>query len=79
MDSLVNWYDMMWESKECVIVLYRLSYCGLTDEGCAALALALKSNPSHLRQLDLSWNKIGNSVNLLSAVLEDPCKLEILR
>lgn len=55
--------------------------CGVTDEGCAALTSALRSNPSHLRHLDLSWNKLGNSgITLLSAVLEDPqCKLEKLR
>ncbi len=54
--------------------------CGVTDEGCAALASALRSNPSHLRDLDLSWNKLLDSgVTLLSAVLEDPrCKLETL-
>ncbi len=60
-------------------MLYRLSYCGLTDEGCAALASALKSNLSHLRQLDLSKNNIGVSVKLLSAVLQNPdCKLDKL-
>ncbi len=54
--------------------------CGVTDEGCAALASALRSNPSHLRQLSLYENKIGDSgVTLLSAGLEDVnCKLEIL-
>ncbi|XP_048036340.1 NACHT, LRR and PYD domains-containing protein 5-like isoform X2 [Megalobrama amblycephala] len=58
----------------------QLTDCGLTDEGCAALTSALRSNPSHLRELDLSWNKIGKSVNLLSDVLQDPyCKLEKLR
>ncbi|XP_050958117.1 ribonuclease inhibitor-like isoform X2 [Labeo rohita] len=57
----------------------QLRYCGVTDEGCAALASALRSNPSHLRQLDLSGNKIGNSVNLLSDVLQKPhCKLKML-
>ncbi|XP_051717311.1 NLR family CARD domain-containing protein 3-like isoform X25 [Ctenopharyngodon idella] len=57
----------------------QLSYCDITDEGCAALASALRSNPSHLRVLDLSRNKIGKSVNLLSDVLQDPhCKLEKL-
>ncbi len=63
----------------CVIVLYRLRYCGITDEGCAALASALRSNPSHLRELDLSGNKLGDSVKLLSDVLQNPhCKLEKL-
>ncbi len=60
--------------------LYRLSDCGVTDEGCAALASALRSNPSHLRQLELSLNNLGDSVKLLSGVLQDPhCKLETLR
>ncbi|XP_043118258.1 NACHT, LRR and PYD domains-containing protein 3-like isoform X2 [Puntigrus tetrazona] len=68
------------EDPHCKLKKLRLRHCGLTDEGCAALASALKSNPSHLRELDLSVNKIGNSVNQLSVVLEDPhCKLEILR
>uniref|UniRef100_A0A8C1MS28 Uncharacterized protein n=1 Tax=Cyprinus carpio TaxID=7962 RepID=A0A8C1MS28_CYPCA len=63
-----------------VIVLYRLYYCGVTAEGCAALASALRSNPSHLRELDLSGNKLkDHGLTLLSVVLEDPhCKLEIL-
>ncbi|XDV32730.1 hypothetical protein PO909_003475 [Leuciscus waleckii] len=58
----------------------QLSYCGVTDEGCAALASALRSNPEYLRELNLSWNKLGNSgVTLLSAILKDPhCKLEKL-
>uniref|UniRef100_A0A8C1M862 Uncharacterized protein n=1 Tax=Cyprinus carpio TaxID=7962 RepID=A0A8C1M862_CYPCA len=64
-----------------VIVLYRLSDCGVTDEGCVALTSALRSNPSHLRELDLSMNKLGVSeLNLLSDLLKDPhCQLEILR
>uniref|UniRef100_A0A8C1ZDJ0 NACHT domain-containing protein n=1 Tax=Cyprinus carpio TaxID=7962 RepID=A0A8C1ZDJ0_CYPCA len=54
--------------------------CGVTDEGCAALASALRSNPSHLRKLDLSKNNLGDSgVKLLSDGLKDPhCKLETL-
>ncbi|XP_051717604.1 NACHT, LRR and PYD domains-containing protein 12-like isoform X2 [Ctenopharyngodon idella] len=57
-----------------------LRQCGVTDEGCAALASALRSNPSHLRDLDLSYNNLGDSgVKIVSAVLENPhCKLEIL-
>ncbi|XP_048857286.1 stonustoxin subunit beta-like isoform X3 [Brienomyrus brachyistius] len=58
----------------------RLSGCRVTEEGCSSLASALRSNPSHLRELDLSYNHPGDSgVKLLSAVLEDPsCKLEKL-
>ncbi|KAL1250733.1 hypothetical protein QQF64_018529, partial [Cirrhinus molitorella] len=54
--------------------------CSIEEEGCAALISALRSNPSHLRELDLSRNKPGDSgVNLLCALLEDPhCKLEKL-
>ncbi|XP_058273319.1 NLR family CARD domain-containing protein 3-like isoform X6 [Hemibagrus wyckioides] len=58
-----------------------LHKCGVSDEGCAALTSALKSNPSHLRELDLSENNLGDSgVRCLSALLENPhCKLETLR
>ncbi|KAI5086733.1 ribonuclease inhibitor-like, partial [Silurus meridionalis] len=67
---------------KCVsLCICRLYNCGVSDEGCAALASALRSNPSHLRELNLSDNKVGDSgVKSVSAVLENPlCKLEILR
>uniref|UniRef100_A0A673IZ87 NACHT LRR and PYD domain-containing protein n=1 Tax=Sinocyclocheilus rhinocerous TaxID=307959 RepID=A0A673IZ87_9TELE len=59
----------------------RLSGCLIREEGCAALASALRLNPSYLRELDLNWNKPGDTgVKLLSVVLKDPhCKLEKLR
>uniref|UniRef100_A0A3B1IVM0 Stonustoxin subunit beta-like n=1 Tax=Astyanax mexicanus TaxID=7994 RepID=A0A3B1IVM0_ASTMX len=52
----------------------------ITDKGCCSLASALISNPSHLKELDLTYNHPGESgVKLLSARLEDPhCKLEKL-
>uniref|UniRef100_A0A674BBU9 Uncharacterized protein n=1 Tax=Salmo trutta TaxID=8032 RepID=A0A674BBU9_SALTR len=58
-----------------------LSGCLVTEEGCASLVSALRSNPSHLRELDLSYNHPGDSgVRLLSAGLEDPhCRLEKLK
>jgi len=54
----------------------RLSGCMVTEEGCAALASALSSNPSHLRELDLSYNHPGDSgVKLLSDTLKHLDKL----
>uniref|UniRef100_A0A671PGA6 Uncharacterized protein n=1 Tax=Sinocyclocheilus anshuiensis TaxID=1608454 RepID=A0A671PGA6_9TELE len=45
----------------------------VTAEGCAALASALRSNPSHLRHLSLSENNVGCSeVQLLSDLKDDP-------
>ncbi|KAK0153471.1 NLR family CARD domain-containing protein 3 [Merluccius polli] len=61
-------------SPHCRLETLRLSGCLVTQEGCNSLALALSSNPSHLRELDLSYNHpAGDSgVTLLSALLEDP-------
>ncbi|XP_048016519.1 NACHT, LRR and PYD domains-containing protein 3-like [Megalobrama amblycephala] len=75
----VNLLSDVLQDPHCKLEILRLRDCGVTDEGCAALTSALRSNPSHLRELDLSLNKIGKSVNLLSDVLQDPhCKLEKL-
>uniref|UniRef100_UPI003AAAAF7F NACHT, LRR and PYD domains-containing protein 3-like isoform X1 n=1 Tax=Centroberyx gerrardi TaxID=166262 RepID=UPI003AAAAF7F len=58
-------------SPHCRLETLRLSGCLLTEEGCASLASARSSNPSHLRELDLSYNHPGDSgVKLLSAGLE---------
>ncbi|XP_061580189.1 NACHT, LRR and PYD domains-containing protein 12-like isoform X1 [Cololabis saira] len=67
-------------SSKCQLETLRLSCCGVTEEGCASLASALKSNPFHLRELDLSYNHPGESgVKLLFERLEDPnCRLEKL-
>uniref|UniRef100_UPI003AACFCF1 protein NLRC3-like isoform X2 n=1 Tax=Centroberyx gerrardi TaxID=166262 RepID=UPI003AACFCF1 len=60
-------------SPHCRLETLRLSGCLVTEEGCASLASALSSNPSHLRELDLSYNHPGDSgVKLFSAGLVDP-------
>uniref|UniRef100_A0A8C1PAA1 B30.2/SPRY domain-containing protein n=1 Tax=Cyprinus carpio TaxID=7962 RepID=A0A8C1PAA1_CYPCA len=53
----------------------------VTEEGCGYLSSALSSNPSHLRELDLSYNHPGDSGDqLLKHKLEDPnYKLEKLK
>ncbi|XP_042601952.1 NACHT, LRR and PYD domains-containing protein 12-like [Cyprinus carpio] len=72
-------YDLL-KDPRCKLEKLWLMYCGVIDEGCAALTSVLRSNPSHLRELSLSFNKLGASgVKLLSGLLKDPhCKLEKL-
>ncbi|KAI4892902.1 hypothetical protein NFI96_001205 [Prochilodus magdalenae] len=59
----------------------KLSGCMVREKGCSSLASALSFNPSHLKELDLTYNHPGESgVQLLSAKQEDPhCSLDILR
>ncbi|XP_056224686.1 NACHT, LRR and PYD domains-containing protein 3-like isoform X1 [Seriola aureovittata] len=67
-------------SQCCKLEILRLSGCMVTETACGFLASALKSNPSHLRELDLSYNHPGDSgVKLLLELKDDPqYKLSIL-
>ncbi|XP_045077453.1 NACHT, LRR and PYD domains-containing protein 12-like isoform X2 [Coregonus clupeaformis] len=73
LDSGVKLLSAGLGNSQCKLEILRLAFCEITEEGCASLASALKSNPSHLRELDLSYNHPGDSgLRLLSAGLEDP-------
>ncbi|XP_060778563.1 NACHT, LRR and PYD domains-containing protein 3-like isoform X2 [Neoarius graeffei] len=81
-DSGVKLLSAGLENPHCTLEILRLELSSITGEGCAALVSALRSNPSsHLRELDLNYNKPGESgVKLLSDLLKDPhCTLEKLQ
>ncbi|XP_063060237.1 NLR family CARD domain-containing protein 3-like isoform X3 [Engraulis encrasicolus] len=67
-------------SPNCKLEILRLIGCGLTEESGGILAFALQSVNSHLRELDLSQNTLGDcGGKLCSEALNPHCKLETLR
>ncbi|KAL0165794.1 hypothetical protein M9458_037638, partial [Cirrhinus mrigala] len=50
-----------------------MTHCRITEAGAACLATALSSNPSHMREIDLSINPVkGPGFDQLRSVLKDP-------
>ncbi|XP_037398365.1 NACHT, LRR and PYD domains-containing protein 3-like isoform X3 [Pygocentrus nattereri] len=80
-DSGVKLLSVGLENPHCKMEKLELYNCSFTEEGCAALVSALKSNLSHLKELNLNYNKPGESgVKLLSDLLKDShCNLEKLQ
>uniref|UniRef100_A0A669BXI1 NACHT domain-containing protein n=1 Tax=Oreochromis niloticus TaxID=8128 RepID=A0A669BXI1_ORENI len=80
-DSGVKLLSAGLKSLQCAVETLSLSGCLITEEGCTSLASALSSNPSHLRELDLSYNHPGDSgMKPLLAGLKDPgWRLDTLR
>ncbi|KAA0711567.1 NACHT, LRR and PYD domains-containing protein 12 [Triplophysa tibetana] len=72
-DSGVKLISDALKTHNCQLHTLSLSGCMVTDEGCCYLASALSSNPSHLRELDLSYNHPQHTaLQLLSDQLNDP-------
>ncbi|XP_017290441.1 uncharacterized protein LOC108247080 isoform X3 [Kryptolebias marmoratus] len=68
------------ESPHCRLTTLRLENTWLTENSCAYLGSALKSNPSHVTQLNLSGNILQNSLQELCGFLGSPyCRLKTLR
>uniref|UniRef100_A0A3B3IB99 NACHT domain-containing protein n=1 Tax=Oryzias latipes TaxID=8090 RepID=A0A3B3IB99_ORYLA len=76
---------MEFKDKNSELIFLCLHVCHhryeLSENDCEAVASALKSNPSHLIELDLSKAKLKDSaLEVLSGGLKSPnCKLETLR
>ncbi|KAL2077494.1 hypothetical protein ACEWY4_026998 [Coilia grayii] len=79
-DSGVKQISALLRNPDCKLQKLGLRSCSITEEGCAALTSALTSNPSHLIEMHLNDNKLGDSgVKQISALLRNPdCKLQTL-
>ncbi|XP_050951511.1 protein NLRC5 [Labeo rohita] len=80
-DTQVNQIAALLQDKHCQLNTLRLSDCSITEEGYKALASALRSNPSHLIELDLTGNDPGQSgVRELNDLLQNElCSLKTIR
>ncbi|XP_048015710.1 NACHT, LRR and PYD domains-containing protein 3-like [Megalobrama amblycephala] len=63
------------QNPHCKLERLRLYNCNVTHEGVASLTKALKSNPSHLKELDLLENDLEETdLNVLSMILDKSSK-----
>uniref|UniRef100_W5LGN0 NACHT, LRR and PYD domains-containing protein 12-like n=1 Tax=Astyanax mexicanus TaxID=7994 RepID=W5LGN0_ASTMX len=66
----LEWWDYEAPAYTCT---FRMARCRITEVGAATLANTLRLNPSHLRELDLSYNPVeGPGFDQLNSLVEDP-------
>ncbi|XP_047678055.1 NACHT, LRR and PYD domains-containing protein 12-like isoform X2 [Tachysurus fulvidraco] len=80
-DSGVKQLSVLLKDSHCRTETLTLKVCSITEEGCSDLSSSLYLNPAHIREMDLSENKLGNSgVQKLCVLLQhQSCNLQILR
>ncbi|KAG7333569.1 hypothetical protein KOW79_003704 [Hemibagrus wyckioides] len=79
-DSGVKQLSVLLKDPQCRTEKLRLNKSSITHRGCTDLISALTSNPSHLTELDLSENTLGNSggIQISTLLKNSSCRLQKL-